>query len=133
MHWAKSWALILGITALLAAALALALGMFGDGVPDDADIATMQAEASKACRCARDHGTRSNAECWAEFNRLRDRFTHSDSATMCMEESVARTCFPGPAGQGERCVQTEWPYGGCDIAESDRLRARAQGRDGCGD
>lgn len=106
-----------------------------------AQITEMQAEASRACRCQREHGGQRDDACWTQFHRLRDRFDHSEMATACMEESVSNTCFAdgsegadtGLFGNPARCVTTQFPYGGCDAAESRgrETEARARGNSGC--
>jgi hypothetical protein len=106
-----------------------------------AQIAEMQAEASRACRCDRGRGGGQDDACWAQFHSLRDRFAHSEMATACAEESVAMTCFDDGSERADsfmpdnpaRCVTTQFPYGGCDDAESRRREtgARARRHSGC--
>lgn len=141
----KAWILVLAAAAAVfaagawlqlrpapaAVASAPVVGEKAGTIPTRAQVASLQLQAEAACRCARPLNDPWNRDCWAGFQRSLARYDHSGMASACAQESVSLECF-GPEGPNRLCVVTGRPYGACNAAEEQTLRARARARGGSG-
>ena len=93
-----------------------------NSVPNPAELKAMEAQATKACRCARKLKDKDPGRdaCWSKFKRNVDQFAHSEMAAACLPLSTSVICF----GNGvERCITNDFGGGACTAEEARTLEA----------
>lgn len=86
-------------------------------LPSSGEMQLMESQAQEACRCERrlPEGHSARDACWAEFNRSIDRFSYSESSSMCIPLSTTLVCF----GEGfHNCIVKEHGGGACTAEEA---------------
>ena len=131
MSW-RGWLLASTLLVLLLAGMWWLTAPHPLALPSHAEVAALQGRADAACRCSR---TGSYDRCWADYRREIGRFEHSESGTMCAEESVTLDCFLHGMSDDPPCITTGRPYGACSDAEMRERVAAARRRNvsGCQD
>jgi hypothetical protein len=84
------------------------------GVPAPGQMAAFQAQAEKACRCARTRPDDSGKkDCWAGFDKAVAPWPHGTEGSLC-EFSLQGICFGDGLDASDACIARSWsgPVGG---------------------